>query len=367
MRQALALAARGMGQVWPNPAVGCVIVAGDRIVGRGVTQPGGRPHAETVALAQAGAAARGATAHVTLEPCAHHGRTPPCAEALAAAGVARVVVAAGDPDPRVAGRGLAILRAAGIAVTAGVLAPEARLLNAGFLLRVGAGRPFVTLKLALSLDGRIANGAGVSRWITGPAARRQVHALRARHDAVMVGIGTALADDPDLTVRDLGPVRQPVRVVLDSRLRLPAAARLARTAAEVPVWVLHAAGAAAGPAPAGLCRLPVAAGPDGRIDPAAALARLAAEGITRVLCEGGGQLAASLLTAGLVDEIVAFTGGHAFGQNGTPGLGALPAAAALPDPPDWALVDTAPAGRDLMHRWRRRTLEADLARISPDP
>jgi diaminohydroxyphosphoribosylaminopyrimidine deaminase/5-amino-6-(5-phosphoribosylamino)uracil reductase len=367
MAHALRLAARGLGQTWPNPAVGCVIVAGGRAVGRGWTQPGGRPHAETVALAQAGPAARGATAFVTLEPCAHHGRTPPCAEALIAAGVARVVTAAGDPDPRVAGCGHAMLRAAGIAVAEGVLAAEARRLNAGFLLRVAAGRPFVTLKLATSLDGRIANAAGVSQWITGPEARRRVHAMRARHDAVMVGIGTALADDPELTVRDLGVARQPVRIVLDSRARLPAASRLARTAATVPVWLLHAEGTAPGPdlAEAGVRLVPVAAGADGRLEPAAALAALAAAGLTRILCEGGGTLAASFLAAGLVDEIATFTGGHAFGAGGTPALGPLPPAATLADPPDWTLVRSETAGRDLVTLWRRRSLDADLAALAP--
>jgi diaminohydroxyphosphoribosylaminopyrimidine deaminase/5-amino-6-(5-phosphoribosylamino)uracil reductase len=208
MGLALALGRRGMGRVWPNPAVGCVIVRDGRVLGRGWTTDGGRPHAETQALAQAGDA-RGAVAYVTLEPCAHYGRTPPCAGALVAAGVARVVVATGDPDPRVAGRGLAILREAGIAVATGVREGEARRDHAGFLLRVTQARPFVTLKLAASLDGRIATASAESRWITGPAARTTVHAMRARHDAVMVGGGTARADDPLLTVRGMGARPQP--------------------------------------------------------------------------------------------------------------------------------------------------------------
>jgi diaminohydroxyphosphoribosylaminopyrimidine deaminase/5-amino-6-(5-phosphoribosylamino)uracil reductase len=367
MRHALGLAGRGLGAVWPNPAVGCVIVGTGRILARGWTQPSGRPHAETVALAAAGPAARGATAYVTLEPCAHHGRTPPCAAALVAAGVARVVTATGDPDPRVAGRGHAMLRAAGIAVTEGVLGPPARLLNAGFLLRVTAGRPLVTLKLALSLDGRIANAAGLSRWITGAEARRAVHAMRARHDAVLVGIGTALADDPDLTVRDLGAVRQPLRIVLDSRARLRPASRLARTAAAVPVWLLHAPDARPDPAlaPLGVRLLAVAADAAGRLDAAAALACLGAEGITRVLCEGGGQVAAALLAAGLVDEVVAVTAGHVFGAGGTAALGPLAAAPALPDPPGWRLVEARPLGRDLLHRWRRADLLLHLAANTP--
>ncbi|MFN3643809.1 MAG: bifunctional diaminohydroxyphosphoribosylaminopyrimidine deaminase/5-amino-6-(5-phosphoribosylamino)uracil reductase RibD [Gemmobacter sp.] len=354
MRHALGLGARGLGLTWPNPAVGCVILAGGRVVGRGWTQPGGRPHAEAMALAQAGAQAQGATAYVTLEPCAHHGRTPPCADALVAAGLARVVTGTTDPDPRVAGRGHAILRAGGVAVTEGVLRAEAEAANAGFFARIRAGRPMVTLKLALSLDGRIANAAGAARWITGPEARRMVHALRARHDAVMVGIGTALADDPDLTVRDLGMARQLVRVVLDTRARLPAGSHLARTARAVPVWLVHGAGAVPDPAltAAGVRPLAAAAA-GGRIDPADALARLGGEGLTRVFCEGGGQVAAALLAAGLVDEIVAFTGGHAFGAGGTPSLGPLAAATTLPDPPDWRLIETRPVGRDVLHRWRR--------------
>jgi diaminohydroxyphosphoribosylaminopyrimidine deaminase/5-amino-6-(5-phosphoribosylamino)uracil reductase len=199
MRAALALARRGLGNAWPNPAVGCVLVKEGRVIGRGWTQPGGRPHAETEALRRAGDAARGATAYVTLEPCSHHGRTPPCCEALAEAGITRVVMAMRDPDPRVNGRGLAMLRGAGIAVEEGLLEAEARALNAGFFRRIQAGMPVVTLKLASTLDGRIATASGESRWITGAAARREVHALRARHDAILVGSGTVLADDPDLT------------------------------------------------------------------------------------------------------------------------------------------------------------------------
>jgi diaminohydroxyphosphoribosylaminopyrimidine deaminase/5-amino-6-(5-phosphoribosylamino)uracil reductase len=239
MRLALSLGARGLGRVWPNPAVGCVIVKGGRVVGRGWTQDGGRPHAETVALAQAGAAARGATVYVSLEPCDHHGQTPPCSEALVAAGVARVVVALTDPDPRVAGGGLQTLRKAGIEVLTDVCEAEARLAHRGFLSRVTQGRPMLTLKLATSSDGRIATATGESQWITGPEARRHVHAMRARHDAVLVGAGTARADDPSLTVRGLGIAQQPVRVVLSRRLDLPENSALMRTAAQVPVWLCH--------------------------------------------------------------------------------------------------------------------------------
>ncbi|MBM3585976.1 MAG: bifunctional diaminohydroxyphosphoribosylaminopyrimidine deaminase/5-amino-6-(5-phosphoribosylamino)uracil reductase RibD [Alphaproteobacteria bacterium] len=305
MAAALGLARRGLGRVWPNPAVGCVIVAGDRVVGRGWTRPGGRPHAETVALAHAGAAARGATVYVTLEPCAHHGMTLPCADALVDADVRRVVVALGDPDPRVNGGGVARLRAAGIAVEVGLSEAEARAVNAGFLLHRTMGRPLVTLKVAASLDGRVATGAGASRWITGPAARERGHDLRLNHDAILVGIGTALADDPELTCRLPGLAdRSPVRVVLDGAASLPANSRLARGARTTPVWLVCRAGVMA---PAleslGVELVAIEAGVDGRLAPAAVLAALARRGITRLLVEGGPRVATSFLAAGLVDRV----------------------------------------------------------------
>ena len=239
MRAALALARRGLGNTWPNPAVGCVIVRNNRVVGRAVTAPGGRPHAEPQTLAMAGDAARGTAAYVTLEPCCHHGRTPPCTDALIGAGIARVVIAARDPDPRVNGQGVAKLRAAGIAVEEGVLAGEAAEILAGFHQRTTTGRPLVTLKLASTLDGRIATHSGESRWITGEPARRAAHVLRGRHDAILVGVGTVIADDPDLTCRLPGfrPTRI-VRVVADSHLRTPLTARLVATARETPTWML---------------------------------------------------------------------------------------------------------------------------------
>ncbi|TNC52108.1 bifunctional diaminohydroxyphosphoribosylaminopyrimidine deaminase/5-amino-6-(5-phosphoribosylamino)uracil reductase RibD [Rubellimicrobium rubrum] len=349
MALALALGRRGMGRVWPNPAVGCVIVRGGRVLGRGWTADGGRPHAETQALAQAGDA-RGATAYVTLEPCAHHGRTPPCAEALVASGVARVVVAVGDPDPRVAGRGIAILQAAGIAVTTGVREAEARADHAGFLRRVTEGRPWLTLKLAASLDGRIATATGESQWITGPAARARVHALRARHDAVLVGAGTARDDDPLLTVRGMGERPQPVRVVLSRDLRLPLDGQLARTARAVPLWLLHAAGADAAPWEAlGVRCLPCPV-EAGTLDLRGALEVLAAQGITRVFCEGGGQVAASLLDGDLVDELVLFQAGVALGAEGRPMLGAL-GIERLAEAPRLRLAGMEAIGGDVMSRW----------------
>lgn len=355
MALALSLGRRGMGRVWPNPAVGCVIVAGGRVVGRAHTADGGRPHAETQALVQAGPLARGAVAYVTLEPCAHHGQTPPCAAALIAAGVARVVVATGDPDPRVAGRGIALLRAAGVQVDLGCLEAQARVDHAGFLSRITLGRPFITLKLALSLDGRIATATGESQWITGPEARRAVHMLRARHDAVMVGAGTARADDPMLTVRDLGIDRQPVRVVISRRLDLPVAAALARSAGQVPLWICHGADAdaervAVWQALGARC-FPCEIR-DGTVDVGAALTALAGAGLTKVLCEGGGGLAATLLSAGLVDELVVFAAGVLIGAEGTPALAAL-GVERLVDAPRFKLDDVQKIGADVMQRWLR--------------
>jgi len=356
MALALSLGRRGQGQCWPNPAVGCVIVREGRIVGRGWTAPGGRPHAEAVALAQAGDAAQGATAYVTLEPCAHHGQTPPCAEALVAAGVARVVSCLTDSDPRVSGKGFDILRAAGIEVETGVLAEDAARDLGGFLSKAAGGPPQVTLKLATSFDGRIATATGHSQWITGAAARRAVHGLRARHDAVMVGAGTARADDPMLTVRDMGAMRQPVRVVVSRRLDIPLMSQLARTAREVPVWLCH--GPDADPALVeawqGVGATLIPCDLVGRqLDVVAVLERLGAAGLTRVFCEGGGALAASLLAGDLVDELVGFTAGLAIGAEGLPGIGAL-GLERLDKARRFELIETRDIGGDVMHRWARR-------------
>ncbi len=355
MKLALALGRRGHGNTWPNPAVGCVIVQSGRIVGRGWTQPGGRPHAEVVALAQAGEAARGATAYVTLEPCSHHGKTPPCADALVAAGVARVVVALGDPDPRVNGQGITRLRAAGIEVITGVLEDQARRDQAGFLAKIEQKRPFVTLKLAISLDGRIATASGESQWITGPEARRHVHALRMRHDAVMVGAGTARADDPTLNVRDMGAEHQPVRVVLSRNLDLPEDSNLSRTASDVPVWLVHGDRAEAArrahwqAAGAKLFEVSVSAG---QVDVKSALEALAKAGLTRVFCEGGGGLAASLLEADLVDELIVFSAGIALGAEGWPALAAL-GISRLAEAPRFTLAEVKAVGGDVMQVWCR--------------
>lgn len=355
MALALALGRRGQGLCWPNPAVGCVIVKEGRIVGRGWTQPGGRPHAEPVALAQAGAAAQGATVYVTLEPCSHYGKTPPCAEALIAARVARVVVAVVDSDARVSGRGLEMLRAAGIEVTLGVMADEAARDLQGFFLKTDLGRPFLTLKLATTLDGRIATASGESQWITGAEARRAVHAMRMRHDAVMVGGGTARADDPSLTVRDLGAGHQPVRVVVSRRLDLPLMGNLARTAKDIPVWIAHGQDADATLQQTwrdlGAELLPCAL--DGvHVSAPAVLQALGKAGLTRVFCEGGGALAASLLSADMVDELITFSAGALIGAEGHPAIGAM-GLARLSEAPRFDLVSQSVVGQDVMCVWHR--------------
>ena len=356
MRLALSLGARGHGRVWPNPAVGCVIVKAGRVLGRGWTQPGGRPHAETEALAQAGDAAHGATAYVSLEPCAHQGHTPPCVEALIAASVARVVIAMEDPDPRVAGKGIARLQDAGIAVTTGVLQDQAAEAHQGFLSRVMRGRPAVTLKLATSFDGRIATASGESQWITGPEARRHVHGMRARHDAVLIGAGTARADDPNLTVRGLGMAHQPVRVVLSRRLDIPTDGALWNSLPEVPLWLCY--GDAADPqdrmawAARGAGMIPCKTGPGGQLDVTDVMQALGREGLTRVFCEGGGALAASLLAADLVDDLVGFTAGMVLGAEGQPAIGAM-GVAALAEAPRFTLRRSQPVGADILHEWTR--------------
>ncbi|MBF0168366.1 MAG: bifunctional diaminohydroxyphosphoribosylaminopyrimidine deaminase/5-amino-6-(5-phosphoribosylamino)uracil reductase RibD [Alphaproteobacteria bacterium] len=327
MRAALGLARRALGRVWPNPAVGCVLVKDKRVVGRGWTQPGGRPHAETEALAFAGAEAEGATAYVTLEPCSHHGKTPPCALALIEAGIRRVVVALEDPDPRVSGRGLDLLEKAGIKVDVGLLEDEAGTLNAGFFSRVQKHRPLVTLKLATTLDGRIATHGGESRWITGSQARQAAHLLRASHDAVMVGAGTALADDPLLTCRLPGLEQaSPVRIVMDGRLRTPLTSALVKSARSHPFWLITLE---QGPKPrhkvfeeAGVRLIDVPPDEGGSPDLKAAFRKLGDAGLTRVLVEGGAHLAAALLRTDLVDRLVWF---HAPGIMGSDGIAALAA------------------------------------------
>lgn len=357
MRVALGLAARGLGNTWPNPAVGCVIVRDGRIVGRGWTQVGGRPHAETMALQQAGEAAAGGTAYVTLEPCSHHGKTPPCADALVAAGIRRCVIALEDPDSRVSGSGFARLRAAGIAVETGCLQAAAAELNVGFLTSRQLGRPAVTLKLAVSLDGRIGTHNGDSRWITSPASRQHSHLLRAQHDAVMVGSNTALQDDPELTCRLPGlPRRAPVRIILDGRLRLSLTARVVITARQVPTWLVTREDVD-GPRRRAFeeCGLDViAVKPDqaGYPDLSLALNLLGERGITRLLVEGGGRLAASLVRADLVDSMVWFRSSSVIGGDGLPSVAAF-GVDAVAEAPRWRRVRADILGDDLLETFVR--------------
>jgi diaminohydroxyphosphoribosylaminopyrimidine deaminase/5-amino-6-(5-phosphoribosylamino)uracil reductase len=327
MRAALVLARRGLGTTWPNPSVGCVIVRDGRVVGRGHTAPGGRPHAEPVALAMAGAQAKGATAYVTLEPCCHWGRSPPCTDALVAAGISRIIVAATDPDPRVHGQGLAQLQAAGIAVETGLLEAEALETLTGFSHRITLGRPMVTLKLASTLDGRIATHSGESQWITGPPARRLAHAMRGRHDAVMVGVGTVLADNPELTCRIPGFRPTPVvRIVADSHLRTPLTSRLLATAGDIPTWFLLREGTNLAREEAfhniGAKLIKIPGSPAG-VDLTAAMTALGTAGLTRILVEGGGQLAAALLRADLVDRVAWFHAPSVMGGDGWPAVQAF--------------------------------------------
>lgn len=357
MARALRLAALGRYTTDPNPRVGCVLVRDGVVIGEGWHRRAGEPHAERLALAAAGAAARGATAYVTLEPCAHHGRTPPCADALVEAGVGRVVAAMTDPNPLVAGQGTQRLRAAGIATEVGLLESEAEALNPGFFSRMRRGRPYVRLKLAMSLDGRTAMASGESRWITGEAARRDVQRLRAGSSAVLTGIGTLLADDPSLNVRlDAGelpgmspgdPVRQPLRVVLDTRLRTPPRARMLGLPGDCLVVCgegapddseaeLRAAGAE-------VLRLPQLGG---RIDLERVMAALAARGVNELLLECGATLAGAALQAGLVDELVVYLAPHLMGHAAR-GLVNLPGLDRMAQRIELRFAEVRPVGADL--------------------
>ena len=358
MDRALRLAERGIGLTSPNPMVGAVLVNGDRVVGEGAHLKAGGPHAEAAALAVAGPAARGATCYVTLEPCSHFGRTPPCADALVRAGVARVVAATRDPYPEVDGRGLARLRDAGVTVTVGVREAEARALNRAFLCAASQGRPHVTLKTAMTLDGKIAAADGASRWITGEAARIEAHRLRFAADAVLVGIGTVLTDDPQLTVRHAGlPPKEPLRVVVDSRLRIPPDARVIRSGDPGRTVV-----ACVGPAPVGHATVLRGLGvrvlelpsDGGRVDLRVLLDALRALDVIAVLVEGGAELGGALAEAGLVDRVAFFLAPRLLGGREAPGpLGGR----GRPLKETLSLVDvvTHRLGEDLL-------VEADVAR-----
>lgn len=345
MRVALAVGARGLGRSWPNPSVGCVIVRDGRIIARGWTQPGGRPHAETEALRRAGPAARGATAYVTLEPCANWGRTPPCCRALAEAGIARVVIGCIDPDPRTDGKGAGYLRQAGVEVVMGCLEREARAQNLGLFRRVFDQRPMVTLKLALSADGRIATRTGRSQWITGERARLEAHLLRASHDGILVGSGTVLADDPELTCRipGLGEA-SPLRIVLDRRLRTPPHAKLLQGGPPVLVYTVH--GHAEQRADALRARNAEVVAVD---EPYLhnVLGDLARRGLTRLLVEGGAQVAASLVAAGLVDRLSLVYAPLLLGGDGHPGIAGL-GLEDIAQAPRFRVLDRRPLGEDTL-------------------
>jgi len=357
MARALRLAARGLYTTDPNPRVGCVLVREGQVVGEGWHERAGEGHAEINALRQAGERAAGATAYVTLEPCCHHGRTPPCSQALIAAGVMRVVAAMQDPNPRVAGNGLAELQAAGVATDSGLLAAEAEQLNPGFVMRMQHGRPWVRCKLAMSLDGRTAMQNGESRWITGEAARRDVHHLRARSSAIMTGIGTVLADDPSLTVRleeggDAVPFLQPLRVVIDSRLRIPPTAKLL----DMPGETLILTGSTDANREAMLARpgvsvdtLPLNAA--GRLDLRAVLRYLGGTGINEVHVEAGSILCGALLADRLIDELVIYMAPHLMGDAAR-GLFVLPGLQHMAQRIDLSIQDVRAVGRDLRIRAR---------------
>ena len=355
MELALRVARRMLGRTAPNPAVGAVIAdeTTGEVITRGWTQAGGRPHAEGHALARAGAGARGRTMYVSLEPCSHHGRTPPCAEAIVAAGMRRVVCAIEDPNPEIAGRGLAVLRRAGIAVDLGLCAEEARWMAAGHILRMTQDRPFVQLKIAVSGDGLIAPGDGAPRWVTGPEARQFAHILRARADAILVGRRTVADDNPELTCRLPGlEGRSPRRVILDAKFRTLPTARMLQTAESVPVTIFGETGSSPPPYPKGVEVRRMPPGPQGRLNLVVALESLAAEGVTRVLVEGGPTIADAFLEADLVDEVVIGHGTEKLGAKGRQPVGNR-GLEFLRDPDRWQTVDARKIGADRLSVHRR--------------
>ena len=352
MRLALALGRRGLGHTWPNPAVGAVIVKNGVILGRGWTQTGGRPHAETEALKRAGRAARGATLYVTLEPCSHQGKTPPCADAIIRAGIARVVSALEDPNPEVAGKGHAKLRDSGIAVDTGLGGEAALRSHVGHIRRMSDGRPQVLLKLAISADGKAGLPGRKPVGITGEAARARVHQMRAEADAILVGIGTVLSDDPHLTCRLPGMLTlSPVRVVLDAKLRVPMASSVVATARETPTWVFAAPEASAIAEDilrAKGVEVMRVAGQDGRLDPAEVVKALAERGITRLMIEGGPTVAAAFVRADLIDEAALFRSGKPLGADAIDALEGLPL-----DALKLKSVATEAVGGDTLERFER--------------
>lgn len=327
MKMALRLGERGLGNTAPNPSVGCVLVREGHVIGRGWTAKGGRPHAETIAIKNA-ENAEGATAYVTLEPCAHHGKTPPCAEALVNAGVSRVVIATKDPDPRVNGGGISILERAGIKVDFGLLKEEADFINQGFFQKFGKQRPLVTVKIATSSDGKISSGQDTQTWVTGPEARRRGHLYRANHDAIMIGIGTALIDDPTLDCRIKGlEDRSPVRVLLDTDLRIPVDSKLCLTSPELPLWIMTSSFDAEKYAQLeknGVKIFCLERDERNLVNLNMVMKTLMKQGITRVLSEGGGKLNASLINASLIDRLIWFKSADSIGDNGVDALYGIP-------------------------------------------
>ena len=355
MDAALALGRRGLGRTSPNPSVGSLVVKHGIVVGRGVTALGGRPHGEPLALAQAGAAAQGATIYVTLEPCSHHGVTPPCCEAIVAAGIRRLIYALDDPNPDVAGRGAAYCRARGLDVVGGVRAAAAKRDHLGHVLRMLERRPAVTLKLAETADGFVAGGPYDARLaITGAPANGMVHAMRATHDAIMVGVGTALADDPLMTVRLPGLAVAPLRVILDARLQLPRHSRLARTVGEAPILVLTSAQSPRAGALDGVDVASVPLTSSGRVDLRAALNILAERGITRVFSEGGPSVGSALVVEGLADEVILLRAPKPLGHPGVPTLSAE-ARDRIADPLHYRCVEDYMIGVDRLQRFEKVT------------
>jgi diaminohydroxyphosphoribosylaminopyrimidine deaminase/5-amino-6-(5-phosphoribosylamino)uracil reductase len=355
MQLALRMARRMLGRTAPNPAVGAVIAdeATGEVIARGWTQAGGRPHAEAHALVRAGAHAHGQTMYVTLEPCSHHGRTPPCANAIIAAGVRRVVCAIEDPNPEISGRGLAVLRSAGVAVDLGLCAEEARWMAAGHILRMTRDRPFVQLKIAVSGDGLIAPGTGAPRWVTGLEARQLAHILRARADAILVGRKTVADDNPELTCRLPGlEARSPRRVILDAKFRTRPDAKMFATAERVPVTIFGDTMSTPPSYPKGVEVRRMPAGADGRVSLAVVLESLAAEGVTRVLVEGGPTIAGAILAADLVDEVVIGHGTEALGSKGRKPAGEH-GLEFLEDTERWQTVDERMIGADRLSVHRR--------------
>lgn len=351
MARALQLAARGLYTTSPNPRVGCVIVKNGRIIGEGWHQKAGEPHAEVHALMEAGMAAQGTTVYVSLEPCAHHGRTPPCADALIGAGVAKVIAAAQDPNPKVAGEGLARIKAAGIEAQCGLMEAQARELNEGFFKRMVYGHPFVRIKTASSLDGKTALSSGESKWITGEAARADVHRLRARACAILTGIETVLADNPQMNVRGIETVRQPIKVIVDSSLRTPPDATILQGAKTLIACAAPDAKKAAALEAAGaeiLC-LP---GADGKVDLSALLSRLAQKGVNELMTEAGPRLNGALIAAGLADEWVQYLAPCLLGSAARP-LFELDEPASMQERLNWKLADQRMLGADLRLTWRK--------------